>query len=130
MEDRHQTLLPKRQNLVLDVPNKTIKVVKKASRLFYGTKKTRDMRKAKKRCVDGCDMYIVRVKKDSDEWAMSRPCRDCWEVMETLGIKRAYYTTGDGTWMCEKVADMEITYRSSGVLALRAYREEERAQKK
>jgi deoxycytidylate deaminase len=98
--------------------------------MFYGTKKTRDARKAKKRCVEGCDMYIVRLKKDTDEWAMSRPCKECWEVMHTLGIKKVYYTTADGTWLREKVASMEITHRSSGVLALQAYREKERADKK
>jgi hypothetical protein len=75
-------------------------------------------------------MYILRVRKGSEEWALSRPCRECWEVMHTLGIRKVYYTTGEGTWICEKVASMEITHRSSGVLALQAYREEERKEKK
>ena len=75
-------------------------------------------------------MYIVRVKKGTEDWAMSRPCRECWEVMDTLGIRKVYYTTGEGTWTCERVASMEITHRSSGVLALQAYREQERDEKK
>jgi deoxycytidylate deaminase len=75
-------------------------------------------------------MYIVRVKKDTEEWAMSRPCRECWEVMHALGIRKVYYTTAEGTWACEKVADMEITHHSSGVLALQAYREQERTERK
>ena len=114
----------------LNVPNEKVKVAKKPGKVFYGTRKTRDTRKAKNRCVKGCDMYIARVKKDTEEWAMSRPCKECWEVMHTLGIRKVYYTTAEGTWMCEKVASMEITHRSSGVLALQAYREEERKEKK
>jgi hypothetical protein len=98
--------------------------------MFYGTKKTRDARKAKKRSVEGCDMYIVRVKKGTDEWTMSRPCKECWEVMHTLGIKKVYYTTAEGAWKCEKVASMEVTHRSSGVLALQAYREQGRTDRK
>jgi hypothetical protein len=101
----------------------------KSKRFVYGTKKNKDARKTKKRCVEGCDMYIVRVKKDTDDWAMSRPCKECWEVMHTLGIRKVYYTTADGKWMSEKVSNMEITHRSSGVLALQAYREQERAEK-
>jgi deoxycytidylate deaminase len=115
---------------MLNVPNEKIKVIKKHGPFVYGMKKTRDARKAKKRCVQGCDMYIVRVKKDADEWAMSKPCKDCWEVMHTLGIRKVYYSTGIGTWMCEKVASMETTHRSSGVLALQAYKHQERVEKK
>jgi hypothetical protein len=97
--------------------------------MFYGTKKMKEARKAKKRCVEGCDMYVARVKKGTDEWAMSKPCKECWEVMRTLGIRKVYYTTGDGTWKCEKVSDMETTHQCSGVLALQAYREQDRAKK-
>jgi len=118
------------QNRALNVPNEKVKVVKKTGRLFYGTKKRKDTRKAKKRCVEGCDMYIVRLKKDTEDWAMSKPCRECWEVMHTLGIRKVYYTTAEETWMCEKVASMEITHRSSGVLSLQAYREQDRKEKK
>ena len=115
----------------LNLRKETVNLIKnKPGKVVYGTKKTRDTRKAKKRCVDGCDMYIVRVKKETKEWAMSRPCRDCWEVLHTLGIRKVYYTTAVGTWMCEKVATMETTHRSSGVLTLQAYRQEERKEKK
>ena len=131
MEDGQSALCLQDLSRALNVPNEKVQVkAKKPGKLFYGTKKTRDRRKEKKRCVEGCDMYIVRVKKDTEEWAMSKPCRDCWEVMHTLGIRRVYYTTASGAWTCEKVASMETTHRSSGVLALQAYREEEREHKK
>jgi hypothetical protein len=78
----------------------------------------------------GVICIFVRVKKGTDEWGMSRPCRECWEVMHTLGIRKVYYTIGDGQWICEKVANMEPTHHSSGVLALQAYREKEREDKK
>ena len=55
---------------------------------------------------------------------------DCWEVMHTLGIRKVFYSTGIGTWTCEKVASMETTHRSSGVLALAAYKEQESVEKK
>jgi hypothetical protein len=129
-EDGQSPLCLQDLTRALNVPNEKGKLAKKPGKVFYGTRKMRDARKAKKRCVEGCDMYIVRVKKDTEEWAMSRPCKECWEVMHTLGIRKVYYTTAEGTWMCEKVASMEITHRSSGVLALQAYREEERKEKK
>ena len=96
LTDCHTLLSSRGQSLALNVSNEKTHLVNRTGRVFYGTKKTRDTRKAKKRCVEGCDMYIVRVKKDTDEWAMSRPCRDCWEVMHTLGIKKVYYTTAEG----------------------------------
>jgi hypothetical protein len=131
VEDGRSSLCLKDLSRAFNVPNEKLKVpVKKPGKLFYGTKKTRDTRKAKKRCVEGCDMYIVRVKKDTEDWAMSKPCRECWEVMHTLGIRKVYYTTANGTWTCEKVASMETTHRSSGVLALQAYREEAGEDKK
>lgn len=119
----------KAESRAVNVPNEKTKVVKNRGPTFYGSKKMKDARKAKKRCVEGCDMYIARVKRGTDEWAMSKPCKECWEVMRTLGIRKVYYTTGDGRWMCEKVVGMESTYRSSGVLALQAYREQDRAKK-
>jgi len=131
VEDGQSSLRLQDLGRALSVPNYKVKVeAKKPGRLFYGTKKTRYTRKARKRCVVGCDMYIVRVKKDTQEWAMSKPCLDCWEVMHTLGIRKVYYTIADGSWVCEKVPGMEITHRGSGVLALQAYREEEQKDKK
>ena len=130
MEDCHTPLSSHGQSRALNLSNEKTDLVKKTGPVFYGAKKPKDARRAKKRCVEGCDMYIVRVKKDRKEWAMSRPCKECWEVMHTLGIKKVYYTTAEGTWMCEKVASMEITHQSSGVLALQAYRGQERGDKK
>jgi hypothetical protein len=104
--------------------------VGKGEQYVYGTRKMRDARKSRKRTVEGCNMYIVRLKKDGNGWAMSRPCRECWEVIHSLGIRKVYYSTGEETWMCEKVASMEITHQSSGALALQTYREKDRMEKK
>lgn len=65
--------------------------------MVYGTKKAKDSRKGRKRSVDGCDMYVVRLRRKSDGWGMSKPCKECLEVLHTLSIRRVFYSTGENT---------------------------------
>lgn len=46
----------------------------------------------------GCvarDMYIARVLRDGS-LAMARPCEECRELIAEAGIRRVYFSTGDG----------------------------------
>ena len=65
------------------------------------------------------DMMVIRLVTDPDDpeehiLAESRPCNNCIMVMLSFGINRVYYSTGDGTLRCERVADMEFMHESRG----------------
>ena len=44
----------------------------------------------------GSDIYVCRINKKG-EFRNSKPCAMCHEVLNHVGIKRVYYTTGEGT---------------------------------
>lgn len=43
----------------------------------------------------GADLYVVRVLKN-EEFANAKPCLICQRVMNAIGIRNVYYTTGNG----------------------------------
>lgn len=51
--------------------------------------------------VSGSDAYVVRVLAD-ESLAMARPCDMCRAVLRKMGVKRVYFTTGEG-WSVEKL---------------------------
>lgn len=45
-----------------------------------------------------CDMYVVRIGRDSihnPPLKYSRPCADCMRALQKAGIKRIYFLTND-----------------------------------
>ena len=46
--------------------------------------------------TNGADIYVCRINKHG-EFRNSKPCAMCHEVMRYVGVKRVYYTTGEGT---------------------------------
>jgi deoxycytidylate deaminase len=48
------------------------------------------------------------------ELRMSKPCERCTQIMQNLGIKDVYYSTGDNRiFVCERVKDLisELKYK-------------------
>ena len=41
-------------------------------------------------------LYIVRLNQTNHKWVDSRPCRDCYQKLCKLKIKRIVYSTMDG----------------------------------
>lgn len=41
---------------------------------------------------EGCELYVVR-KRRNGELANSKPCISCARMLESLGIKKVYYST-------------------------------------
>ena len=41
-------------------------------------------------------MYVLRLKKQDNTMAMSKPCPMCQAVIIAYGIKRVYYSTSEG----------------------------------
>ena len=44
----------------------------------------------------GADVYVCRVNRQ-DEYRSSKPCNMCHEILKHVGVKRVYYTTGEGS---------------------------------
>ena len=45
----------------------------------------------------------------------SAPCKSCLSLLKSVGIKKLYYSTGDGDEIvCENVRDMESDHVSNG----------------
>lgn len=52
--------------------------------------------------VSGADAFVYRVLTD-DAPALARPCDMCMAVLKKMGIKRVFYTTGEGVgWRMER----------------------------
>jgi len=48
--------------------------------------------------VKGADIYIARIDSRSK---LSKPCTSCAALIKKEGIRRVFYTSSDGTTVCE-----------------------------
>lgn len=48
--------------------------------------------KLSKKLDAGATVYIVRVRKDTGEFAMARPCDNCLKVLRSKFVKKIYYS--------------------------------------
>ncbi len=40
----------------------------------------------------GATIYVSRIRRDTGEYGMARPCKNCQEKMKNYGIKKCYFT--------------------------------------
>jgi tRNA(Arg) A34 adenosine deaminase TadA len=40
----------------------------------------------------GSIVYVARVRRDTGEFGLSKPCFSCMKAMKTAGVKKVYYT--------------------------------------
>jgi len=52
--------------------------------------------------TEGADIYVVRVNK-TGEIRNSKPCPMCYQAMKFVGIKRVFYSTGEGHYEMMKL---------------------------
>jgi len=47
-----------------------------------------------------CDsiVWVARVGKKGDRWALARPCSSCQRRMKTAGVKKVIYTIAPNEW--------------------------------
>ena len=45
--------------------------------------------------IRGSDLLVCRINK-AGEARLSKPCRKCLAIMATKGVRKCYYTTGEG----------------------------------
>lgn len=45
--------------------------------------------------IEGATVYVFRQQRNG-RWANAKPCPSCLEFLSKTGIKRVYYTNGDG----------------------------------
>jgi len=43
-------------------------------------------------------VWVARVSRLNNDWAMARPCRGCQKRMKAMGVKKAIYTIGPSEW--------------------------------
>ena len=53
---------------------------------------------SKSRKLRGCHMYVVRIGVDASTLKLSRPCSACRQKIESVGIRKVYYSTDDFLW--------------------------------
>lgn len=61
----------------------------------------------------GMDILIIRIGK-SDKLRNSRPCNSCIDKLQQKGIRKAYYSDGNGEIVCEFIDHMTKMHISSG----------------
>lgn len=50
----------------------------------------------------GADIYVNRYTRGG-RIGLARPCSHCMELLRTVGIRRVFYTTDEGTTVMEKI---------------------------
>lgn len=70
-----------------------------------------------KRNVKGMDILVIRINKN---FALknSRPCNQCIDKLNKIGIRKVYYSDDNGNIVSERVEDMERLHISSGTRQL------------
>lgn len=43
-------------------------------------------------------VWVARILRASDDWAMARPCQGCQNRMRSVGVRRVVYTIGPDEW--------------------------------
>ena len=71
----------------------------------------RGYRPTKTKRIQTFDMLVIR--NYNNRLAESKCCADCIKVLQLFGIRRVYYSNGDGNIVCEKVKDI-TNNKSSG----------------
>ena len=66
-----------------------------------------------KNYLSGMDIIVIRIN-DKCVLRNSRPCNECINKLEKLGIRRIYYSNQDGIIISELVKDMPRLHISSG----------------
>ena len=49
--------------------------------------------------LKGCAVYVIRILKN-DDLALSRPCKGCQKYLQSVGIRRVFYSLKDGCIAC------------------------------
>ena len=96
---------------------------------FKGGKRGRKGKKGKlttaelRRKIKKYKFYVVRVMNNSEEisFGMSKPCKECAELLRNYQIKCLYYSNDKGTFTKVNVCDLISKHMS---YAQRTYREE------
>lgn len=52
-------------------------------------------------------ILVIRIKRDTGELVLSKPCHDCINAMRKCGIKKVYYSDNDGNIVMERVNSIE-----------------------
>ena len=60
------------------------------------------VRARKKIDLSGCDAYVFRLNR-AGQLANSEPCVLCKRALQQYGIKRAYFSSEDGSVVCIKI---------------------------
>lgn len=70
--------------------------------------------KVSKRMVKGMDIIVIRINRGL-KLRNSRPCKDCIEELQRIGIRKVYYSDDNGDIVYEFVEDMAKTHTSAGM---------------
>ena len=63
--------------------------------------------------TQGSTIYVARIN-NYNEFRMSKPCCMCHEVMEFVGVKKVYYTTGEDAYEAASIGlDESFWHRGS-----------------
>ena len=58
------------------------------------------------------DLFVVRMV-NGGETSNARPCKNCWCLMKSVGIRKVYYTVDNYKIICENVQNMVSIHLSS-----------------
>jgi deoxycytidylate deaminase len=66
-----------------------------------------------KKNLKGLDIIVIRTNSHG-VLCNSRPCNNCINKMNKIGIRKVYYSTQDGNIVYEFVKEMQLTHKSHG----------------
>ncbi len=52
---------------------------------------------------EGADLLVVRIRNDSEEFSMSKPCKMCERFIRRSGIRNVIYSDGEGNLKIQRI---------------------------
>ena len=63
----------------------------------------------------GAEVYVARLRRDTLDWAMARPCRMCRHILKSKGVSVVYYTICENEYGVLDLSSFEEEGRPTGV---------------
>lgn len=68
------------------------------SDIYESTPSAHAEARALRKADSGCTLYVARVLKKDNSWAMSKPCAKCQTLIKNKNVSKVYYTIAPGEY--------------------------------
>ena len=68
----------------------------------------------KNRYFNKCNVYVVRISNNKQDYLNSKPCYNCIKILKHYNLSKTYYSSENNSFSVEKIKDIESNHLSQG----------------